>query len=53
MPVTIASMFDDYGDDPSPICGHCGVSVLPAEVPGEQPACENADCAAVGQPIDA
>jgi len=47
-------MFDDYGDDdPSPICVQCGVSALPAEVPGELPTCENVGCAAFGEPIDA
>ena len=51
-PADIESMFDDYGDgDRSPICGFCGVSALAAETPGTDPVCENADCAAFGEPI--
>ena len=42
---------DESGDDPSPICPACGVSALPAEVPGEQPDCENASCVQFGEPI--
>ena len=44
-------MFDELEADPSPICPHCGVSALPAESPGEEPMCENADCAAFGEVI--
>lgn len=45
-------MWDEIdGEDPSPICPHCGVSGLPPETPGEPSRCENADCDAFDQPI--
>lgn len=53
LPNDAESLFDDYGDDdPSPICGFCGVSALAPEVPGEDPTCENADCSAFGELVD-
>lgn len=38
-------------DDPSPICGSCGVSALPPEQPGESSICENANCDAFGDSV--
>jgi hypothetical protein len=44
--------FDNIeGDEPSPICSACGVIALPAEIPGDDPTCENADCSAFGEGI--
>ena len=46
------SLWDvDDEDDASPICPAGGVSALPAEVPGEEQTCENADCDSFGDPI--
>jgi len=45
------SLWDEHEDDASPICPACGVSALPAEVPGESAECENADCVSFGEPI--
>jgi len=47
----MSDIWDDLGDDPSPICAHCGVSALPAEIPDEDPQCENADCPAFGEAV--
>lgn len=40
----VTTLWDERDAEDSPICGACGVSMLPAEVPGEQPTCENAEC---------
>ena len=48
----MSDMWDEIeGDDPSPICGFCGVSALPPEDPGGESSCENADCDAFGDSI--
>ena len=48
----MSDLWDDLSEDESPICGHCGVSMLPAAGPGEDQVCENADCEAFGSPVD-
>lgn len=45
----MSSLWDDGADDDSPICPTCGVSALPAESPGGEPTCENADCESFGE----
>jgi len=47
----VANLWDEDEDDPSPICGSCGVSALPAETPGESQVCENVNCDAFGEAI--
>lgn len=39
---------DDAEYERSTICPECGVSMLPAEMPGEDQVCENADCDSFG-----
>lgn len=47
----MTDLFDAIdGEDPSPICPHCGVSAIPPE-PGSGFVCENADCASYGDEI--
>lgn len=47
----MSNLWDDADDDDSPICPACGVSALPPEWPGEPSSCENANCAAFGDPM--
>ena len=48
----MSDLWDDIGEEESPICGYCGVSMLPPAGPGEPQSCENADCEAFGSPVD-
>jgi len=48
--VQVSDLWDEGGDDASPICPHCGVSAL-APAMGEPSTCENPDCDAYGEPI--
>jgi len=47
----MSNLWDETGDDASPICDACGVSALPPEIPGGPSTCENAECLAFGEPI--
>jgi len=47
----IENEWDDYDAESSPICGFCGVSMLPPEHPGETSKCENPECDSFNQQL--
>lgn len=47
----MSDLWDEGDEDASPICAFCGVSALPAEMPGDEPICENSACSAFGESI--
>ena len=48
----MSDLWDEPDDRTAPICGACGVTALPAEVPGENPVCENPNCVVFDEPLN-